>query len=50
MTTLQILRRQLEIAIAALKVVATRDDRSGVVDALQAIEQLGNGYDRSANS
>jgi len=36
-------RRQLEIAIAALKVVAEQDDRSGVVDALRAIERLGLG-------
>ncbi len=43
MNTEHILRRQLEIAIAALRVVATRDDRSGVVDALKAIEQLGKG-------
>lgn len=46
---IQILRRQLEIAIAALQVVANRDDRSGVVDALKAINQLGQGCPASAD-
>jgi hypothetical protein len=41
--TIALLRRQIEIAVRALQRVATDDDRSGVVDALKAIEVIGRG-------